>query len=301
MRGPEQRCGFVALVGRPNVGKSTLFNRLVGAHLSAVTHKPQTTRYNIRGVLTQSHRQMIFVDTPGLHRRVRHSLSRVLNRNALRVLPDVDIAVMIAVCDRWLDEDETVLNAVSACGKPALLVLNKVDRVRDKTALLETIANLSRKHDFAEIFPLSALRDTDFDHFTREIGARLPKGGFIFDEDRLSDRSERFIAAELVREQLMLELHQELPYAAHVEIERFEKRTPVVHVSAVIFVEKANQRAIVIGRGGGRLKRVGRRARTGIEELLGKRVFLQLWVKTRSAWRNDPAVLSAYASDGDTA
>ncbi len=301
MRESERHCGFVALAGRPNVGKSTLFNRLVGAHLSAVTHKPQTTRYNIRGVLTQQSRQMIFVDTPGLHHRARRSLNRVLNKNALRALHDVDVVVMMAAYDRWLADDDAVLEAVKACGKPALLVLNKVDRARDKSALLETLAGAARKHDFKEIFPLSALRDNDFDRLTQALGACLPAGDFIFDEDQLSDRSERFIVAELVREQLMLELHQELPYAAHVEIERFEERAAMAHVSAVIFVEKENQRAIVIGHGGARLKRIGTRARRDAERLLGRRVFIELWVKTKSAWQQDPAVISAYSSDGETA
>ncbi len=298
MRQSERRCGFVALVGRPNVGKSTLFNRLVGAHLSPVTHKPQTTRYNIRGVLTQPSRQMIFLDTPGLHRRAHRSLNRILNNNVLRALTGVDVVVMMAVHDCWLPADEAVLAAAKRCDRPVFLVLNKVDRARDKSALLAILAAAARRHDFKEIFPLSALRDADFGKFTRTLAAYLPQRDFIFDEDQLSDRSERFIVAELVREQVMLELHQELPYAAHVEIEKFEERTPVVHISAVIFVEKSNQRAIVIGHGGARLKRIGTRSRRDAERLLGRRVYLRLWVKTKSAWQRDPAVVNAYSSDG---
>lgn len=299
MEDGRKHCGFVALTGRPNVGKSTLFNRLIGAHLSPVTHKPQTTRYNVRGILSESRRQMIFVDTPGLHRRARHSLDRVMNRNALRALDDVDAVAMMVAYDRWLPEDEAVLEAVKACGKPAFLLLNKVDRARDKSALLGLIRAASRRHDFKEIFPLSALRDAGFSGLTAALGECLPVRDFVFEPDQLSDRSERFLAAELVREQLMLELHQELPYAAHVEVERFEERSPGARISAVILVEKENHRAIVIGRGGVRLKRVGTRARREIERLTGKRVFLQLWVKARSAWRRDPAVVNAYFSDGD--
>ncbi len=295
----SKRCGFVALTGRPNVGKSTLFNRLIGAHLSPVTRKPQTTRYNVRGVLSEPLHQLIFVDTPGLHRRARHSLDRVMNKNALRALDAVDAVAMMVAYDRWLPEDDTVLEAVKACGRPAFLLLNKVDRARDKSTLLALIEASARKHDFKDIFPLSALRDADFDGLTKALSRCLPVRDFIFEPDRLTDRSERFYAAELVREQLMLELHQELPYAAHVEVERFEERAPVSRVSAVIFVEKENHRAIVIGRGGARLKRVGTRARREIERLTGRRVFLQLWVKTKSAWRHDPAVVNAYFSDGE--
>ncbi len=299
MQENKPRCGFIALVGRPNVGKSTLFNRLVGMHLSPVTHKPQTTRYNIRGVLTRPSRQMIFVDTPGLHEKARYPLNRILNKNALRALHGVDVVVMMAVYDRWLPGDEAVLEAAAACGRPIFLVLNKVDRARDKAGLLEVLAAAAHRHEFREIFPLSALRDADFDRFTQALGRCLPEGDFVFDPEQLSDRSERFIVAELVREQVMLELHQELPYAVHVEVEQFEERAPVVRLTAVIFVGRESQRAIVIGRGGTRLKRIGTRARRDIERLLGKRVFVRLWVKTKSAWWRDPAVINAYSGDGE--
>ena len=296
----KPHCGFIALLGRPNVGKSTLFNRLIGAHLSPVTHKPQTTRYNIRGVLTQGPRQMIFVDTPGLHRQARRSLNRIQNKNALQALIDLDAVVMMATYDRWLPEDENVLKAVAACGKPVFLVLNKVDRAHRKSDLLEAIAAASQRHDFKEIFPLSALRDADFNRLIKAVSSYMPRADFIFNEGQLSDRSERFIVAELVREQLMIELHQELPYAMHVELEKFEERESAVHISAVIFVEKDNQRGIVIGSGGARLKRIGTRARQEIERLLGRRVFLRLWVKTKSGWQQDAAILNAYLSDGKT-
>ena len=294
----DRRCGLIALAGRPNVGKSTLFNRLVGAHLSPVTRKPQTTRYNLRGVLTRGTRQIVFVDTPGLHRSARYSLNRVLNANARRALDEVDAVVMMIECGRWSAEDDGVLEAVKACGRPALLVLNKADRVRDKSVLLDELAAAACRHDFREIFPLSALRDKDFDGFLKVLEALLPQRELLFEADRLSDRSERFLAAELVREQLMIELHQRLPYAVHVEIERFEERGPVARIAAVIFVEKDNQRAIVIGRGGARLRRVGTRARRDLERLLGRRVFLETWVKTKSAWQRDPMVMGAYAGDG---
>ena len=298
MRNSGRRCGFVALVGKPNVGKSTLFNRLLGAHLAAVTHKPQTTRYNLRGVLTRSSWQMVFLDTPGLHARARRPLNRFMNANALGALEGADVVVMISTYDRWSSADEIVLKAVRNCRRPTLLVLNKIDRARDKGVLLEALARAARRYAFKEIFPLSALRDAAFDRFTDTVAGYLPRRDFIFSENQVSDRSERFITAELIREQLMLELHQELPYVTHVEIERFEERASAARVSAVIFVERSNQRAIVIGRGGVRLKRIGTRARRKVERLLGRRVFMQLWVKARGAWQRDPSVFSACSGGG---
>ena len=299
MQNNKRRCGFVALVGRPNVGKSTLFNRLVGAHLSPVTHKPQTSRYNIRGVFTQNHLQIIFVDTPGLHHRGRHILNKILNKNALRALHDVDVVVAMAVSNRWLPEDESVLEAIRICEKPAFLVLNKVDRINNKSDLLGILSTARDRHDFKEIFPLSALRDTDFDQLIKSLEKYLPERNFIFENDQLSDRSERFIVAELIREKLMIELNQELPYATHIEIEKFEEKNQITHISAIIFVEKVNQRAIVIGHQGNRLKRVGTCARSGIENFLGQHVFLQLWVKTKSTWQHDSSIVNAYSSDGE--
>ena len=205
---------------------------------------------------------------------------------------------MMAAYDRWLPGDDAVLKAVGESGKPVFLVLNKVDRARDKSILLGTIATLAHKHRFEEIFPLSALHDNDFDKLTETLTACLPSRKFIFDRDQLTDRSERFITAELVREKLMVELHRELPYVVHVEVEKFEKRKPVVHISVLIFVQKDSHRAIVIGNDGARMKRVGSRARRELEKLLGKRVFLQLWVKKRHAWQHDAMIVNAYSSDG---
>lgn len=300
MTSNECRCGFVALAGSPNVGKSTLFNRLIGAHLSPVTHKPQTTRYNIRGILTRHHSQIIFVDTPGLPAGTRrYSLNRILSNNALRALSNVDVIVMMAAFNRWSPADEAMLEAVKRCTPPVFLILNKVDQATDKTELLATIDKMSQRHFFEEIFPVSALRDRDFSRFTQAISTRLPVGNFIFEEDQLSDRNERFIAAELVREQLMLELHQELPYAIHVEVERFKERKPVMYMLVVIYLGKEKQRPIVIGRSGDRLKRVGIRARRSIENLLGRRVYLELRVKTKSFWHRDPSVTRFYSVDGN--
>ena len=293
----QRRCGFIALTGCPNVGKSTLFNRLIGAHLSPVTHKPQTTRYNIRGVLTQAYRQIIFVDTPGLHNSLRSSLNQILNKNVLRALNDVDMIIMMVVFNQWSIQDETLLKAIKFLDKPKFLVINKIDRERNKANLLRTIETFENRHLFDEIFPLSALRDKHFDRLVQTLGSYLPIGDFVFDESQLSDRSERFIAAELVREQLMFELHQELPYTLHVEIEHFEERKLMVYMLAVIYIDKASRRSIIIGRGGDRLKRVGTRARHDIERLLGRRVFLDLWVKTKSAWARDPDIIRSYSGN----
>ena len=242
---------------------------------------------------------MIFVDTPGLHGGATRSLNRILNKNALRALRSVDVIVMMVVFDQWFPADEMLLEAVRTVGKPTFLVLNKIDRVRDRSVLLRTIDTCAKRYAFDEIFPLSALRDKGFDRFTQALGVRLPSREFIFPEGRLSDRNERFIAAELVREQLILELHQELPYLLHVEIECFEKRGPMSYLLAVIYIEKERQRAIVIGRAGSLLKRVGTRARRNIESFLGRRVFLELQVKAKSAWQRDPAVIESYSSDGE--
>ncbi len=294
-----RHCGFIALAGRPNVGKSTLFNRLIGAHLSPVTHKPQTTRYNMRGVLTQGQQQMVFVDTPGLHSGASRSLNRILNKNALRALHSVDVIVMMVVFNQWLPQDEMLLKAVKDSNKPTFLVLNKIDFARGRLQLLKVIETVSKHHAFDEIFPLSALRDKGFDRFIQALGAHLPPRDFLFPEDQLSDRSERFIAAELIRERLILELHQELPYTLHVEIERFEERESMAYLLAIIYIEKERQRGIVIGHAGDRLKRVGTHARHSIEGLLGKRVFLKLLVKTKSTWQRDPVVIESYSSDGE--
>ena len=275
------RCGFVAIVGRPNVGKSTLFNRLIETHLSPVTHKPQTTRCNIRGILTSANNQIILVDTPGLHRKIYRPLNRVLIDNVYHALSEVDVVVMMTMQGVWLKEDAMVLERIQETGKPCFLVLNKMDLLADKEQILPTLRRVQDKHAFQEIFPLSALKDRDFGTLIQAIASQLPKRKFIFTEGQISDQSERFLVGELIREQAMQELNQELPYIIHLQIDEFKERADIVHIQVTLFVEKEQQRSIVIGTGGRKLKRISMRARKHIESLLGKQVYLRVWVKVK--------------------
>ena len=287
------RCGFVAIVGRPNVGKSTLFNRLVRVHLSPVTPKPQTTRCNIRGILSSERCQMIWVDTPGLHQRIYRPLNRVLNDNVRCALSEVDAVLMMTVRSTWLREDELVLEQIRATDKPCLLVMNKMDLIADKSRILAMIEEARVRHPFREIFPLSALKDAHFDALQRAVAALLPAREFIFADDQLSDQSERFLAGEMIREQAMRELHQELPYLMHVRIDQFKEQAKTIHVHATLFSEKEHQRPIVIGHGGEKLKRISTRARRNLESLLGRRVYLRVWVRAKKdLWRKDAQSIS---------
>ena len=295
-----QRCGYVAIVGRPNVGKSTLLNHLIGQKISITSRKPQTTRHRILGVATREQVQTVYVDTPGLHAAGGRALNRVMNRAALAALRDVDLVLMVAERLAWTEDDERVLAAVAACGKPALLLLNKVDRLEDKPALLPHIGMLHKKHGFRAIVPVSAQRGHNLEALQREIDALLPEAPHLFPPDQLTDRSERFLVAEIVREKLMRQLGAELPYANAVQIEEFRTHGAIVHIAAVILVEKPGQKAIAIGQGGERLKRVGQEARADIETLLGQKVMLKLWVKVRSGWADDERALASlgYREDG---
>lgn len=282
----NKRWGYTALLGRSNVGKSTLFNRLLGTHLSAVTHKQQTTRYNIDGILTEQNYQIVFVDTPGLHRARKNSFNRWLNENAQLALNRVDVVLLLVERNVWTPEDEDVLQRIAASNKPCILIMNKCDLVKDKSELLMFIKQTAQRHDFVEIFPVSALRDKEFEALKQGIAKFLPQRPlFHFPEDQLTDRSERFLVAEFIREQAMLNLHRELPYAIHVEIETFEDKGKLLHINAVIFVLKDSQRSIVIGKNGDCIKRIGSRARRQIEAFLNKQVYLQLWVKVAKDWQ----------------
>jgi GTP-binding protein Era len=287
------RCGLVAIVGRPNVGKSTLLNHLLGQKISITSRKPQTTRHRILGVCTRGEVQVVFVDTPGLHGAEGRALNRVMNRAALAAMRDVDLVLMVADGLKWTDDDVRVLAELAASGKPALLLLNKVDRIDDRAALLPHIGRLRGLHDFLSIVPISALRGHNLDALHSEIAARLPEAPHLFPADQITDRSERFLVAEIVREKLMRQLGAELPYATAVQIEEFRDSGRSVHIGAVILVDKTGQKAIVIGQGGERLKRVGQEARTDMERLLGQKVMLRLWVKVRSGWADDERVLAS--------
>ncbi len=289
------RCGMVALVGRPNVGKSTLLNALIGFRLSIVSPKPQTTRHRILGIATSDAGQILYVDTPGLHRGARKAMNRSLNRAARAAIAEVDVAVQVIEAGRWTDEDEAVHAALAERDLPALLVINKVDKLRDKQALLPFVAELTERHHFDEVFYASALKRKGLENIEQAILARLPERGPVFGPEDVTDRSERFLAAEMVREQLMLRLDQELPYSTTVEIEKFSDREDgLAEIHAVIWVERDSQKSIVIGAGGEQLKAVGAAARRSIERVFERRVYLKLWVKVRAGWGDDENALKRF-------
>lgn len=289
------RCGSVAIVGRPNVGKSTLLNALIDAHLSVVTPRAHTTRQRILGIANPQGGQILYLDTPGLHRDARRAINRSLNRAVHAAIADADLAVQVVAAGRWDDEDAAVYLALAERAMPRLLAVNKVDRVTNKASLLPFVETLAREHTWDEVFMVSAQKRAGLAELERAILTRLPEGEARFEADRFTDRSERFLVAELVREQLMRQLGEELPYATTVEIERFEDRQDgVTEIAAVIWVEREGQKAIVIGAGGRRAKAIGSSARRGIEALLGRKVFLKLWVRVRAGWSDDEAALKQF-------
>ena len=303
------RCGTAAILGRPNVGKSTLLNALVGERVSIVTPRPHTTRHRILGVVTKPEGQILYLDTPGMHAQAKRAMNRSLNRAVQTAVAEADVAVQVIEAGRWNDEDEAVHAAIATAPIPRLLALNKLDRVRDKAALLPFVEQLCSRHAFDDVFWLSAERGEGVAELERGILGRLPQRQPVFDPDTFTDRSERFLCAELIREQLMRQLGEELPYATTVEIESFKDRSQhhpppdlplegggagLAEISAVVWVEREGQKKIVIGAGGERLKKIGSAARRHMEKLLGRRVFLKLWVKVREGWSDDEAALKRF-------
>jgi GTP-binding protein Era len=285
------RCGFVAIVGRPNVGKSTLVNRLLGQKLSITSRRPQTTRHAILGIHTVDDAQAILIDTPGLHAQRKGALNRYLNRTAAAALADVDVVVLVVDRLQWSDEDQAVLERLREHPAPLLLALNKVDLLADKSALLPRIEALAASGRYRDIIPLSAHTGGNVDALERRLLELLPAGEHMYADDQYTDRSERFLAAEVVREKLTRQLDQELPYILSVEIERFQRGDRILAIDAVIWVERTSQKAIVIGRGGEGLKRVGSRARQDLERLFGQQVLLRLWVRVKERWTDDEQAL----------
>jgi len=287
------RSGFAALVGRPNVGKSTLLNALLGHKISIVTPRPQTTRHRVIGITNLPGGQIAFVDTPGMHQGERRALNRSMNRAAAAALLDADLGVLVVEALRWTDEDELALRRVREADRPAIAVVSKVDKVYPRERLLPFLAQLAQRHTFLAIVPLSAQKDVNLDALRQAILAGLPEGQAMFPEDQLTDRSERFRIGETIREKLTLELVEELPYGIAVEIEDLKTTEDGrIEVSAVIWVDRAGQKPIVIGAGGERLKRIGRAARIELNQLLGKRFHLTLWVKVREDWADDSRALA---------
>ncbi|HMN44827.1 MAG TPA: GTPase Era [Povalibacter sp.] len=288
---PEFRCGFVAIVGRPNVGKSTLLNALLERKVSIVSHKPQTTRHRILGIRSSEQSQIIFVDTPGLHSGGKRAMNRHMNRAAVTSLNDADANLFVVEALRWIDEDQRVLEQLVERGRPIILAVNKVDKVTPRERLLPFIEEIARKAHFAEIVPMSGLKQKNVDTLPALIAKYLPLSPPHFPLDQVTDRSPEFQASEIVREKLTQRLHQELPYGLTVEIERFAQEEGRLLVNAVIWVERAGQKAIVIGHGGEQLKEVGRAARIEMSELFGRPVHLELWVKVKENWSDSEAAL----------
>ncbi|MBB5015772.1 GTPase Era [Rehaibacterium terrae] len=288
------RAGHVAVIGRPNVGKSTLVNALVGVKVSIVSPKAQTTRHRLLGIATFEHGQLLLVDTPGIHAKQSRAMNRYMNRAARGALTDVDAAVLVIEAGRWTDEDGLAYAALRDAGVPCVLVINKVDRLKDKTALLPFIAEHTREREFAAVHPLSALKGKGLRELADTLIGLMPESPPLYGEDEITDRSERFLAAELVREQLMLRLGEEVPYSTTVEIESFEEDGELLRIAAVIWVERAGQKPIVIGEGGRRLKAIGTGAREGMQKLFGRKVFLKLWCKVREGWSDDESALRQF-------
>jgi GTP-binding protein Era len=288
---PDFRCGFAALVGRPNVGKSTLLNALVGEKLSIVTPRPQTTRHRVLGLVNLPQAQVAFVDTPGLHHHGTRALNQAMNRTASAAALDADLIVFVVEALRFTDEDELALSRAKDARRPIIAVVNKVDRVKDKALLLPFLGELAAKHDFAQVIPVSALRAPDVARLLEVIARHLPLSPPLFPADQRTDRSESFRIAEVIREKLTLELNQEVPYGVAVEIEGIGEEDGQKVVSAVIWVDREGQKPIVIGAKGERLKRIGTQARQELNHLLGQRLHLTLWVKVRENWADSAQAL----------
>jgi GTP-binding protein Era len=285
------RSGFAALVGRPNVGKSTLLNALVGEKLSIVTPRPQTTRHRILGVLTGERSQIAFVDTPGLHEHASRALNKAMNRTATAALEEADLVVLVLEACRWTREDDLALARLARSGRPAIAAVNKVDRVRPRARLLPYLAEVAARHDFLAIVPVSALKADNIEDLRDTIASHLPLSPALFPDGELTDRSRAFRIAEVIREKLTLELNQEVPYGIAVEIERLAEEDQQLMVDAAIWVDRAGQKPIVIGARGERLKRVGRSARLALNGMLQQRLHLNLWVKVRENWADNARAL----------
>lgn len=289
----DTRCGFVAIVGRPNVGKSTLLNHILQQKISITSRKPQTTRHRITGIKTDGNVQFIYVDTPGLHKEQKKALNRAMNATVLDVLKDVDVVLFVVERLIFNDEDQMVLDALKKLTIPVLLLINKVDQIEDRERLLPHIQRLASMRDFAEVIPVAVLTGHNLDTVEQCVARYLPPGPFMFPEDQITDRSSRFLAAELIREKITRQLGDELPYEVTVEIEKFAMEGATLHIHGLILVDKAGQKQIIIGSSGERLKSIGKAARLDMEQAFDNKVMLHLWVKVKSGWADDERALQS--------
>ena len=295
-----QHCGFVAIVGRPNVGKSTLLNQLLGQKVSITSRKAQTTRHRIVGIDTQDNDQVIYIDTPGLHIEEKRAINRLMNRAASSSIGDVELVIFVVEGTHWNDDDEMVANKLKDCKCPVLLVINKIDNVIDKTQLLPHIQEISQKVNFLDVVPISAEKGDGVDIIRKIVKKHLPEGEHHFPEDYITDRSQRFMASEIIREKLMRFLGDELPYSVTVEIEQFkvDERNGMYRINGLILVERDGQKKMVIGNKGEKIKKIGIEARKDMQSFFDNKVHLELWVKVKAGWADDErALLSLGYSD----
>ena len=291
--GESTRCGYVAIVGRPNVGKSTLLNKLLGQKLSITSRKPQTTRHQIIGVKTEANVQAVYVDTPGLHLNRTKALNHFMNKTAASALDGVDVIVFVIDRTAWTEEEDFVLEKIKRSGIPTIVAINKVDWLEDKAALLPFLQKVSEKHEFVEIVPISAKTGRQVETLEQKVESLLPESAYVFPEDQLTDRSSRFLAAEIVREKIMRLMGEEVPYQMTVMVERFKSERNTLHIDAVIYVEKSTQKQILIGTKGSQIKQIGIDARRDMENLFDAPVMLKLWVKVKSGWSDDLRALQS--------
>lgn len=287
------KCGYVALIGRPNVGKSTLMNHLLGQKISITSRKPQTTRHRILGINTSAAGQVIYLDTPGMHDGEKYALNRYLNRTADTTLQGVDVVVWLIDSIVWHDFDENIFKKLRNAGLPVILAVNKIDKIKDKAAVLHFFEEAQKRFPFSEIMPISALKKTNLEQLEQVLLKLLPEADLIYPADQITDRPERFLCAEIVREKLTRRLGDELPYSITVEIERFEELPGISKIYAIIWVERISQKSIVIGAQGEMLKSIGSDARKDIERLLDQKVYLQLWVKVKKGWADNERALQS--------
>lgn len=296
----NNHCGLIAIVGRPNVGKSTLLNSLLGQKVSITSRKPQTTRHRILGILTEDNHQAVLVDTPGLHSEEKRAINRLMNRAASSTLAEVEVVVFLVEGTHWTADDEMVLTKIKNAGVPCVLVVNKIDNVQDKEALLPHLQKLGAMHDFADIVPISASKGDNVDTIKDICFKALPEGDFWFPEDYITDRSSRFMASEIIREKLIRFTGDELPYSTTVEIEQFKiDDKGILHINALVLVERNSQKRMVIGNKGARLKTIGQESRRDMETLFERQVFLETWVKVKSGWADDERALRSLGYGDD--
>ncbi|MCF6764363.1 GTPase Era [Thiotrichales bacterium 19S3-7] len=289
-------CGYVAIIGRPNVGKSTILNRILQQKISITSRKPQTTRHQILGVKTDANKQIIYVDTPGLHQKEKKALNRYMNKAAFQSIKDVDVVVFVVEALKWTELEVWILDHLEKLTMPVILVVNKVDVVKNKEELLPFVDQVTKNYPFASVIPLSAKSGKSINVLEQEIEKYIPEGEFHFEKDQITDRPVRFLISEIIREKLMRSLGQEVPYQLTVEIEHFkqDEHRNIIDISASIIVERKSQKVMIIGKQGQKLKKIGSQARLDIERLLDSKVYLQLWVKVKEGWSENDSSLKSY-------